>query len=152
MSPELLKIIKRSGLAIIAILVLALGAGIVVGYASAGGFETANTALAWVLGVVAILLMVLAVWMGAAWMRNIDEAAQEAHKWAWYWGGTSGMAAAGVLVIMANLPQTAALRLPSLLGDRTDPAAYLASGAFGMMGALLVGYMVAWGWWWMRRR
>ena len=26
------------------------------------------------------------------WWRGIDEAAREAHKWAWWWGGSGGMA------------------------------------------------------------
>ena len=34
-----------------------------------------------------------------------DEAAREAHKAAWYWGGSGGMAVGGVLICLATLPQ-----------------------------------------------
>jgi heme A synthase len=33
------------------------------------------------------------------WWRGIDEAAREAHKWAWWWGGTGGMAVGAVLLL-----------------------------------------------------
>ncbi|MNE97170.1 hypothetical protein D3C80_1954760 [compost metagenome] len=85
-------------------------------------------------------------------MSSIDEAAQEAHKWAWFWGGSSGMAVGGVLVIMASLPQSAMIQIPAWYSDRTDPAAYAATGAFAMLTLMLIGYTVAWAWWWLGRR
>ena len=39
--------------------------------------------------------------------RDASEAAQEAHKWAWFWGGSSGMAVGGVFVILASNTPTA---------------------------------------------
>lgn len=89
--------------------------------------------------------------IGTLWMRSIDEAAQEAHKSAWYWGGSAGMAVGGVLlVISAVQPATAALNLPAVLG-RTDPVAYAAAGAFGILTLMLIGYGVVWAWWWLSR-
>jgi len=93
-----------------------------------------------------------AIWVAAIWMRTIDEAAQEAHKWAWYWGGTTGMAVGAVIGLMAQLPQAAGVALPSLLPDRTDPAAYMATGAALMALIMTAGYTIAWAVWWLRHR
>lgn len=58
----------------------------------------------------------------------------------------------GVLVIMASLPQAAAINIPAWYSERTDPAAYAATGAFAMLTLMLIGYGVAWAWWWLGRR
>ena len=99
---------------------------------------------------VTVILMAGALWVGALWMRSIDEAAREAHKSAWYWGGCAGMCVGGVGVILSRLPQAATIRIPTL-GDPT-PAAYAAAGAMMMLGLMLLGYTLAWAWWWLARR
>ncbi len=100
----------------------------------------------------AILAMVAAIWIGAAWMGSVDEAAQEAHKWSWYWGGCIGMAIGGVLLILATTPASQHWTVPVAPGHEGDPVAYAATGALGLLGLMLVGYLVAWGLWWLRRR
>lgn len=95
---------------------------------------------------------VLCVVGGRYWMATLDEAAQEAHKWAWYWGGSIGMAVglAGMLVLM--LPSSRTLAIPSVLDGRTDPAAYLFTGALALLAPMMVGYLLSWAvWWWQRR-
>ncbi|MNF16570.1 hypothetical protein D3C80_2196450 [compost metagenome] len=62
------------------------------------------------------------------------------------------MAVGGVLVIMASLPQAAAINIPAWYSERTDPAAYAATGAFAMLTLMLIGYTIAWAWWWLGRR
>lgn len=141
-----------SGIGLIGLIIVVLLAGIVVGYLSAEGSVDLDRAMLWIMGVFATLMMIGGLAAGAAWMRSIDEAAREAHKSAWYWGGSGGMALGGVLVCLAVLPQAESLRIPSWLEGRTDPAAYAATGAFGMMLLMLIGYGVAWAWWWLRRR
>lgn len=89
---------------------------------------------------------------GLYWMRSIDEAAQEAHKWSWYWGGSAGMAAGMAFVLASLAPATAKLQVPNFLSDRTDPVAYMAMGAMGMLLLMILGYGVAWVWWWWSRR
>ena len=79
-----------------------------------------------------------------------DEAAREAHKSAWYWGGTAGMAVGGVAMVLSRLPQAASIRIPTL-GDPT-PAGYAATGAMMMLCLMLLGYTLAWAWWWLARR
>jgi hypothetical protein len=127
-------------------------AGVVAGYLGAQGGADMDGVLVWVMGVFAVLIMIGSLAVGTAWMRSIDEAAQEAHKSAWYWGGSAGMALGGVAIILATLPQAATLRIPSWVPDRADPAAYAATGAFAMLLLMLIGYTIVWAWWWWKRR
>ena len=134
-----------------ALVALVFAAAVGVGYFSAQGNLDEDRATVWVMGTFVVLIMIGAMVAGAAWMRSIDEAAREAHKAAWYWGGSGGMAVGGVLICLATLPQADAIHIPSWLDGRTDPAAYAATGAFGMMLLMLVGYTVVWAWWWITR-
>lgn len=105
----------------------------------------------WAMWVAAILGMAAAMWLGGAWMLSIDEAAQEAHKWSWYWGGCGGMAVGGVLLILAMTPTGRDWSVPVLL-EPASPAAYAATGAMGMLLLMVTGYLLAWGLWWLRHR
>lgn len=102
--------------------------------------------------VLAGLLGTASVWLGGRWMKSIDEAAQEAHKWSWYWGGSIGMAVGMVLILMAMLPLSSNIRLESWFDGRTDPAAYMATGAVAIVGLMMIGYLLAWALWWFQRR
>lgn len=129
-----------------------LGGG-VIGYLSASTPGTAGgSAAMWIIGAIAAVLMIGALVVGVVWMRSIDEAAREAHKAAWYWGGSGGMAVGGVLAIMATLPGAARWTVPAFYNGRTDPAAYAATGAFGLMFLMIIGYAIVWAWWWLARR
>jgi hypothetical protein len=153
MSSAKRKLIIQSVIACALLFAIVFIAGGVVGYLEASGrLSNADGIPLWVIGGFAIAAMAVGLWISLKWMKSIDEAAQEAHKWAWFWGGSSGMAVGGVLVIMASLPQSQALRIPAWYADRTDPAAYAATGAFGMMILMIIGYAIAWGWWWWARR
>jgi hypothetical protein len=135
------------------ILAVAFVAGGVVGYLEASGVTLELGAIGfWVAAIFAVAVMVGSIWLGAVWMRSIDEAAREAHKAAWYWGGSSGMAVGGVLMILATLPGSAALTVPGAFLGRTDPASYAAAGAFGLMSLMIIGYGIVWAWWWLARR
>ena len=137
--------------------VVAFGAAFALGYydgyreAHAPG-STDGGISGWLFLAFAAVGMTVGVWVSAIWMRSIDEAAQEAHKWAWYWGGSIGMAVAGVIGMMAVLPQSALVTLPSVFPDRADPAAYMATGAVGMGLLMMAGYTIAWAVWWLRHR
>ena len=147
------KLIIQSVMAFGLIVLAAFVMGGVLGYLEAKGqdINTSSAAL-WAVGVFAALTMLISLGVGLKWMSSIDEAAQEAHKWAWFWGGSGGMAVGGVLVIMASLPQAAVINIPAWYSDRTDPAAYAATGAFAMLTLMIIGYGVAWAWWWLGRR
>jgi len=135
-----------------ALMALALLSGVAAGYLSASGaaFASSRVALLTIIAF-AVIVMLGALIVGAMWMRSIDEAAREAHKAAWYWGGSGGMAVGGVLMILTGLPQAAEISIPSFLPDRADPAAYAATGAFAMITLMLIGYLIAWAWWWLAR-
>ena len=147
------KLLIQSAVGLGLVVLAALVTGGVLGFMKASGQDVmSSSATLWTVGVFAVFTMLVAMWVSLKWMSSIDEAAQEAHKWAWYWGGSSGMAVGGALVIMASLPQAAAIDIPAWYADRVDPAAYAATGAFAMLTLMLIGYGVAWAWWWWARR
>ena len=149
MPSSLRNLIKPIG-AFFLLIVAALVAGVVLSVAGVSGGLDVDLTLLVAMGAVTVILMAGALWVGALWMRSIDEAAREAHKSAWYWGGTAGMAVGGVAMVLSRLPQAASIRIPTL-GDPT-PAGYAATGAMMMLGLMLLGYTLAWAWWWLARR
>lgn len=146
-------IILRCVAAAVGIPLAALISGGVVGYLEASGAVAEGSGLhLWVMAPLAVFLMAGAIWVGAIWMKSIDEAAREAHKAAWYWGGSSGMALGGILMILSVVPGAGSVSIPTLLPDHASPAAYAASGAFGLMLLMVIGYTIVWAWWWLARR
>lgn len=130
---------------------LVLGLLGVLAASRAGWIEALPGELA-VTGVYAVGMMAGAMWVGAAWMRSIDEAAREAHKSAWFWGGLAGMSVGGFAIILSLLPQASSWRLPFTFFGREDPAIHAAIGAYAMQLLMVLGYTVAWAWWWWKRR
>jgi hypothetical protein len=82
--------------------------------------------------------------------RRLDEAAREAHKAAWLWGsmGVLYLALGGAAFIFALQP---ALALPEKFGG-ASPATWLAVGLTVACYAQMIGYLIAWAIWWMRKR
>lgn len=103
------------------------------------------------LGVLAVLVIGLAaiLWVSFRWWGRLDEAAREAHKWAWFWGGSAG---AGVGFIAAAF----ATRFGQIDGSPVlaswTPAEAFYNGAMALMACQLVGYGLAWAVWWLQRR
>lgn len=92
-------------------------------------------------------LAVAVAWVSMVYWRNLDEAAREAHKFAWWWGGCGGLLL--VLPILSLLPLTA---LEDLFGAHS-PHGWVAGGVLGVLLLQTTGYLVAWaGWWLVRRR
>ncbi len=152
MAQGLWKIVALSLAGVLAIFVLMIAATAGAVLASQRGMVEQDIAMLSIIAVMAVLMMALALWVGVAWMRRIDEAAREAHKAAWFYGGSAGMAVGGVFVVLAGAPSAARLIPATLFPGRDDPAAYAAGGAMAMMILMLIGYSVVWGWWWLRRR
>lgn len=150
MSKRLWPVIGKSLLGLIAIMVATLIVGIGVGFLVARGVVDEDNAIVTLMTIFAVVLMIGAMVVSVAWMRAIDEAAREAHKAAWFWGGCSGMAVGGVGIVLASLPQSEALQFTAFDG-RTDPVAYMAAGAFAMMMLMTLGYVIVWAWWWLAR-
>jgi hypothetical protein len=131
-------------------LVLIIVGGVAAGMAAAHGMIASQDAVRWLVGIMAAGMMAGAVWISAEWMRAIDEAAREAHKAAWYWGGTAGMCVSGVaLVLSSSNPWRETLR--RWVGAGLEPIDYMVSGAILMIAPMLVGYTLVWIWWWLAR-
>lgn len=128
-------------------------AGGAMGYvqAAAESQPSGRQGMIWALLPIAIIFAGISFWVGALWMKSIDEAAQEAHKWSWYWGGSAGLAVAMIGYAISFLPEAAQWALPTISG-RTDPVAYAVTGGLFVIGLLIAGYTVAWGLWWFQRR
>lgn len=90
-----------------------------------------------------------AIWLGVGWWRRVDEAAREAHKWSWFWGGSCGMAVGFVCLLTVTM-RGADLPLPAWLG--TTPQDLLVSGMMTILAFQVVGYLIAWAWWWLGQR
>lgn len=81
--------------------------------------------------------------IGLYW-RRLDEAARAAQQSAWFWGGSIGMGVA----LAALLPPTGARWLPADL----DPMLMAPLGGGLVVAGALVGFLVGWALWWIRRR
>ena len=95
---------------------------------------------------VAIAFVVPVGWFILNYWRAIDEAAREAQKWAWFWGGSAGMAVG--LVTMITQPRW----VIATFADGPDPVDVLHAGALVLIAAQLIGFFVAWVFWWGSRR
>ena len=152
MNRAVAKILIWSAVACVALFAVAFALGFYDGYREAHSPGSGQRVISPWLSLLTIGgAMAVAMWVSVIWMRSIDEAAREAHKSAWFWGGTGGMAVGFTLVLMAMLSSEWTISLPVWWG-RTDPPAYLAMGAFLMALVMTAGYTVAWIVWWLRRR
>lgn len=83
------------------------------------------------------------------WWRGIDEAAREAHKWAWWWGGSGGMAVGAVLLLTLML-RAEAQPISAKFGS--TPADTFVSGMMCILLFQMAGYSLAWAGWWLKHR
>jgi len=127
----------------------ALVFGLVVGAWSSLVADQPGQPLALTVFILAGLLVLIpgAVFVTLKHWSRLDEAAREAHKWAWYWGGTLGMLPGLVLATT----RTSGPRVASALGF-TEPDELVRFGALAVLTSMIVGYLLAWGFWWLRRR
>ena len=100
---------------------------------------------------VAVLSLVMAatLWLGIWWWRRVDEAVREAHKWAWFWGGSCGMIVGAIGLLTLSIRGTD-IALPASLGEA--PSELLVAGMMAILIFQVTGYAIAWGWWWWARR
>ena len=90
---------------------------------------------------VMVAVILIAIW----WWRGIDEAAREAHKWAWWWGGCGGMIVGAVFLLTAMNRADPEL---SILGMNQ----IFAGGMAVILLCQTIGYGIAWVVWWAQRR
>lgn len=99
------------------------------------------------LAIGAVLLIGGLIWVSLIYWRLLDEAAKEAHKFAWFWGGCGAL----LLTVPAML-LVDTRTLEALFGPR-EPDYWLVAGMQGVVLAQIIGYALAWsGWWLVRRR
>lgn len=99
-------------------------------------------------GLFLVAVMAAALAVTVWWWRRLDEAAREAHKWAWYWGGSAGMAvglAAVLTLLMRNVD------LDAFLPVDTTSIDLVVGGMLSILLFQLAGYTLAWAWWWLAR-
>lgn len=152
MSPRAKKLTLLLVGSVIGLLAAGFLAGVVAGFWTAHTGGSKDTAMFWSLGGFVVIAMIASMVVSVIWMRSIDEAAREAHKAAWFWGGTGGMSVGMIAIVLSSLPQAETFAVPSWFEGRTDPAAYAATGAFGILFLMLIGYAIVWAWWWLARR
>ncbi|MDP3853121.1 hypothetical protein [Phenylobacterium sp.] len=126
-------------------IIIALGAGIpIVGKHLGLTFNPLAT------GLVAAATFALVIGASVVWWRRLDEAAKEAHKFAWYWGASIGMAAAAVGFV-ALFSHDGAL-LTAGWNGRSTPQDFVELGVIGVLVPQITGYIVAWVGWWISKR
>jgi hypothetical protein len=141
--------------ALFRILGFSLIGGMAVGALSAvlmleGGVTDRTSILATAAALMGAVMIVVAGLYSIRWWQSVDEAVRHAHAWAWYWGGSAGLAVSTVFFIVFTVTDGVVARaLMQALG--------YTGGAveFGMMltaGPMLLGYGIAWGLWWLRHR
>lgn len=111
--------------------------------------ERPGSAAFWATVIFTCVLMAVVLGVSFWWWRRLDEAAREAHKWAWYWGGSTGMLIGLVLMIVLTT-RPADIVIPAPLGE--TPAELVGAGMLAILGFQFVGYGLAWAWWWLGRR
>ena len=99
--------------------------------------------------VLMVAALVASVWIMRIYWRALDEAAKEAQKHAWLWGGSFGLAVALVLVLLAARD---VLGFGLLLPADAEPGRALIRGATITAGGQMAGFALAWALWWWRRR
>ncbi len=107
---------------------------------------TIPPAMIGVIMVIMVVLVALGSVASVAYWRNIDEAAREAHKFAWMWGGSTAMLLALPVPFLIG-----DARLIALMGQR-PPTEWVSIGLVGLIIVQLVGYGLAWAGWWLRQR
>ncbi|MEJ0059568.1 MAG: hypothetical protein WDM79_08365 [Terricaulis sp.] len=89
------------------------------------------------------------------WLVFLDEAAQQAHYIAWYWGGSIGLVISA-LTFVALTPQlfspTGVEMLRAPFGAMNDTSFAFTAGFMLAVMPACIGYMVWWAGLWLRRR
>lgn len=100
----------------------------------------------------------VATFSALAWIR-LDETAREAHKFAWFYGGgvalIAVLLAAAVVVLSPGAWDSLASRMVGFAPAVADMPPALAGFIGGLLAcaiAQVIGYIVVWCGWWIRRR
>lgn len=134
--------VSRFWLLMAATVVLGVGVGGIYGWLEHAGALPGPLMSALILFGLFGLLIAGTIW----WWVRADEAVREAHKWAWYWGGSIGMCVGlGALLLGYAYGGEAPVPAGTSQGDM------LFAGAVLVLAPMLVGYGVAWFAWWVSK-
>lgn len=87
--------------------------------------------------------------LSIVYWRRLDEAAREAHKWAWFWGGSAGLFVALGLMPLLLAEGAEAVVLGEFAGAPNGP---VVTGVLIVFCCQSVGYAIAWVCWWLNNR
>ena len=103
--------------------------------------------------VLGFALMAAVLTICIRWWRGKDEAQQEAQKWAWYWGGSFGLAALVPVIFVMTFDNDRPLTtLLAGVGSRGDVGMAFVIGIIATLLPMCVGAGIAWVVWWRRHR
>lgn len=104
---------------------------------------------AWLAGLAALAVGGLTMLWSRGWWSRVDEAVREAHKTAWYWGGSVGMVPVMGLAAILMFDQSGLSldRFAAVPGD----GGLILTGIVITVGLQLVGYGLFWAGWWLSR-
>ncbi|MDC7682806.1 hypothetical protein PQU92_05935 [Asticcacaulis sp. BYS171W] len=100
--------------------------------------------------IISAFLLIGGLGISILWWHSIDEAQREAHKWAWYWGGSTGLLAIIPLFLLARTGGDAVFAGYARFVDMEGH--YFELGMLTALFACIIGYSVAWVIWWWRHR
>jgi hypothetical protein len=101
------------------------------------------------LAIATVLLMFWVFYTSVKWWQNADEAVQEAHKWAWFWGGLVGLCLIVLpLILSVGLTRGQAYEIFKTTLHIMPGFGEFAAGIVTALLAMLAGYAVAWAIWW----
>jgi hypothetical protein len=84
---------------------------------------------------------------GCFWVASLDEAAQQAHYIAWFWGGNAGLLLSMLVFVAAALSPQVFEPILSVLGAGETFAVGIAAGVV----PAVIGYAIWWAVLWLRR-
>ena len=124
----------------------AVGGGVLGFMGATGGLPVLTAPVAAAVGLGGLgILGVLSI----VYWRRLDEAAREAHKWAWFWGGGAGLFVALALLPLLLADGAAAVVLDEFAGASNGP---VVTGVLIVFCFQCVGYAIAWICWWLNNR
>lgn len=95
-------------------------------------------------------LVIATMGVSILWWLSIDEAQREAHKWAWYWGGSFGLLLSVLAFVVAFAGGDELMSgYTHFMGSE---GRLLALGIITAQAPAMLGYGIAWGIWWLRHR
>jgi hypothetical protein len=138
---------RRSGLGVF--MVSLIGCGVIAGAAIALLENVGILLPAWLAGLAAVVVGGLTMLWSRRWWSRVDEAVREAHKTAWYWGGSVGMVP--VMGLAATLLfDRSGVSLERFAAVPGDGGLILTGIAITLL-LQLVGYGLFWAGWWLSR-